>query len=91
MINGLNIGRYKTLVIHTTDNKTSQHQEYGIETLLKWLGSLKITEEALEWTIEYMNKMSTVLANIQNKMAGLPKNIVLDPGWFNKDRIKFKD
>jgi len=27
----------------------------------------------------------------ENIQAGLPKNMVLDPGWFNDDRSKFKD
>jgi len=31
---------------------------------------------------------ATVSENIQ---AGLPKNMVLDPGWFDSDRSKFED
>jgi len=27
----------------------------------------------------------------ENRQAGIPKNIVLDPGWFDSDRTKFKD
>jgi len=27
----------------------------------------------------------------KNVQAGLPKNMVLDPGWFNGDRSKFED
>jgi len=26
-----------------------------------------------------------------NKQAVMPKNIVPDPGWFDRDRIKFED
>ena len=37
--------------------------------------------------------MSTALIFTQenNKQARVPKNMVPDPGWFNKDRAKFKD
>ena len=31
------------------------------------------------------------LANIQNEQARLPKNMVLDPGWFDGNRTKFGD
>ena len=27
----------------------------------------------------------------ENRQAGMPKNIVLDPGWFDSDQTKFKD
>jgi len=27
----------------------------------------------------------------ENRQAGLPKNMVLDPGWFDGDRTKFED
>ena len=26
-----------------------------------------------------------------NKQAVMPKNMVLDPEWFNRDRMKFED
>ena len=35
--------------------------------------------------------MSTALANKNNVQAGLLKNMVLDPGWFNRNRTKFED
>ena len=35
--------------------------------------------------------MSIVPVNIQNEQAGLPKEMVPDPGQFNRNRIKFKD
>jgi len=37
--------------------------------------------------------MSTALIFTQenNGQARVPKNMVLDPGWFDKDRAKFKD
>jgi len=31
------------------------------------------------------------VANSENIQAGMPKNMVLDPGWFNGDQTKFKD
>jgi len=52
---------------------------------------LKIAEDASENTTEYTKKMSIAPANIQNGQAGLPKSMILDPGWFNRDRMKFKD
>jgi len=54
---------------------------------------LQITNEALRRTIEYTNKMLTVLVPIQknNGQARVPKNIVLNPGWFDGDRTKFKN
>ena len=33
----------------------------------------------------------TAAAINENVQAGLPKNMVLDPGWFNSDRSKFED
>jgi len=44
-------------------------------------------------TIEYTDNMSTAPVPIQenNGQAGVPKNMVSDPGWFNGDRMKFKD
>jgi len=27
----------------------------------------------------------------ENVQAGMPKNMILDPGWFDSDRTKFKD
>jgi len=38
-------------------------------------------------------EVSTALAPAVNKnrQAGMPKNMVLDPGWFDSDRTKFKD
>jgi len=54
---------------------------------------LQITNEALRRTIEYTNKMLTVLVQIQenNGQARVLKNIVLNPGWFDEDRTKFKN
>jgi len=53
---------------------------------------LQITEEALERTTEYIDKMLTapVLVNQNNKQIELPKNMVLDPEWFDGNRTKFE-
>jgi len=49
--------------------------------------------EASGRMIEYTDKMLTVpvLTQENNRQARVPKNIVLDPGWFNRNRTKFKD
>jgi len=31
------------------------------------------------------------VANSKNIQTGMLKNMVLDPGWFNKDQTKFED
>ena len=41
---------------------------------------------------ETMDEMLTALAlAVQNKQTIMPKNIVPDPEWFSRDRIKFED
>ena len=66
--------------------------EYKIEVLSEQLRSLRITEETTsEETTEYMDNMSTASANTQDEQTGLSKEMVLDPGWFNRNRIKFED
>jgi len=55
---------------------------------------LRITEEdTSKETIEYTAKMSVALAlaTAQNKQAIMPKSMVLDLEWFDKDRTKFED
>ena len=75
------------------DSKMSQHWEHNIEALSEQLGSLQIIEEASERTTEYTDKMLTVLVPAQenNKQAKLSKNMVPDPGWFDRNRIKFEN
>ena len=34
---------------------------------------------------------ATAVAISENTQAGMPKNMVLDPRWFDSDQIKFKD
>ena len=74
-------------------NKTSQYQDNNIEILLEQLVSLQITDEALGRITEYTDKMSTALVPAQkyNRQAKVPKNMVLDPEQFDRNRTKFKD
>ena len=58
---------------------------------------MQITEEASDdyeqTTTEEMSvaPTPTAVANSENVQAGLPKNMVPDPGWFDGDRMKFED
>ena len=68
-----------------------------IEALSERLGSLQINKEAsmeeYEQTDTEMSvapAMTTAAVN-ENVQAGLPKNMVPDPGWFDGDRSKFED
>ena len=68
-----------------------------IETLSERLGFLQITEEVSneyeQTTTEEMSvaPAPVAVANSKNIQAGMPKNMVLDPGWFDRDRTKFED
>ena len=33
----------------------------------------------------------TPVVNNENTQAGMPRNMVLDPGWFDNDKTKFED
>jgi len=57
------------------------------------LGSLQINEEASTNYEPMDTEMSTAPAVIPavNESAGMPKSMVLDPGWFDGDRTKFED
>ena len=68
----------------------SSRRTNDIEALSEQLGSLKITEEALEYE-QIDTEMSTVPASTVNKPAEMPRNMVPDPGWFDGDQTKFKD
>jgi len=35
--------------------------------------------------------MSTAPAPTVNELAGVPRSMVLDPGWFDGDQTKFED
>jgi len=58
---------------------------------------LQITEDASdEYKQTTTEEMSVVpapaaVANSENVQAGVPKNMVPDPGWFDGDRTKFED
>jgi len=58
---------------------------------------LQITEEASneykQTTTEEMSvaPAPAAVANSENVQAGLPKNMVPDPGWFDGDQTKFED
>ena len=64
---------------------------------MEQLGSLQINEEAS--TSEYKQtdtemsvaQATAAVAVSENVQAGLPKNMVPDPGWFNGDWSKFED
>ena len=64
----------------------------NIEALSEQLGSLQINEEVSTDEYEPTNtEMSVVPATTaaavsKNIQAGLPKNMVPDPGWFDGDR-----
>jgi len=75
----------------------SSRRTNEIEILSERLGFLQITEEASDeyeqTTTEEMSVASApaAVANSKNVQTGLPKNMVLDPGWFDGDRTKFED
>jgi len=69
-----------------------------IEALSERLGSLEINKEASTSEYEQTDTEMSVaqpttaaVAVSENGQAGLPKNMVLDPGWFDGDRSKFED
>ena len=58
------------------------------------LGSLQINEEASTEEYEQTDteiSVAPATTTAKNIQAGLPKSMVLDPGWFNGDRSKFED
>ena len=69
----------------------------NLEVLSERLGSLKITDKTSNETSERTDtEMSTAPAPMaieisKNVSAGMSKNMVPDPGWFNGDRTKFED
>ena len=78
-------------------NKTSSRRTNNIEALSERLGSLQINEEAsMEEYKQTDTEMSVAPATAaaavsKNVQAGLPKSMVLDPGWFDGDWSKFED
>ena len=67
-----------------------------IEALLERLGFVQITEKAsseykqLE-TDGMSNAPALVVATNENIQIGMPKNMALDPGWFDGNQTKFED
>ena len=51
------------------------------------------SDEYKQTTTEEMSiaPAPAAVANSENVQAGLLKNMVPDPGWFDGDRMKFKD
>ena len=75
---------------------TSSRQTDDIEALLERLGSLQITYEASTDDEQTDTEMSVVpepiaVTSQENIQAGLPKNMVPDPEWFDGDQTKFED
>ena len=71
----------------------SSRRTNNIEALSERLGSLQINEEASTNYEQMDTEMSTAPAATPavNKSAGMPKSMVLDPEWFDGDRMKFED
>jgi len=75
----------------------SSRRTNEIEALSEQLGSLQITEDASDeykqTTTEEMSvtPAPAAVANSENVQAGLLKNMVPDPGWFDDDQTKFED
>ena len=79
----------------STEDKTSSRRTNDIEALSERLGSLQINKEAstdeYELTDTEMSVAPVAAAVSENIQAGLLKNMVLDPGWFDGDWSKFED
>jgi len=57
---------------------------------------LQITEEASNeykqtTTEEMLTAPAPAVTVSENRQAGMPKNMVPDPEWFDGDQMKFKD
>ena len=66
----------------------------NIEVLSEWLRSLWIENEASEEYKQTDTEMSEVSAPVivnDNTQAIMLKSMVLSPGWFNRDQMKFED
>ena len=67
-----------------------------IEALSERLGSLQIIEEASskyeQMDIEMSSAPALAAVGVsENVQAGMLRNMVLDPRWFDGDQTKFKD
>ena len=64
----------------------SSRRTNDIEALSEQLGFLRITEEASSEDKQTDKEMFIApVVNNENTQAGMPRNMVLDPGWFNGD------
>jgi len=75
---------------------TSSKWTDNIEALSKQLRSLQITHEASTDNGQTNTEISVApelmaVTSQENIQAGLLKNMVPDPGWFDNDRTKFED
>ena len=76
----------------------SSRRTNDIEALSERLGSLQINKEAstgeykqTDTEMSVAQPVTAAAAVSENVQAGLPKSMVLDPGWFNGDWSKFED
>jgi len=75
----------------------SSRRTNEIKALSEQLGSLQIMEEASDeyeqTTTEEISvaPVPAAVADSENIQVGLPKNMVLDPRWFDGDQTKFED
>ena len=87
----LPVRKQNTCSVKLQETKTGSRRTN--EALSEQLGSLQINKEA-STNYELMDtEMSTAPAATPavNKSARMPKSMVLDPGWFDGDRMKFED
>ena len=68
--------------------KISSRRTDDIKVLSEQLGYLQITNKTSDKAMSVALVPVTINANEQ---AVMPKNMVLDLGWFNRDKTKFKD
>jgi len=71
----------------------SSRKTNNIEALSEQLGSLQINKEASTDNKQMDTEMSTAPAATPavNEVVGMPRSMVLDPGWFDGNRTKFED
>jgi len=71
----------------------SSRRTNDIEILSERLGSLQVNEEASTNYELTDTEMSTAPAATLavNELAGMPKSMVQNPGWFDGDQTKFED
>jgi len=74
----------------------SSRRTNDIKALSERLGSLQITEEVSSKDkgrdTEISSEQAPVATEVsENAQTGMLKNMVLNPGWFNGDQIKFEE